>query len=96
MATTSPSEHRNKSGASDSCSDIHDEGPQCHLFSDAVSLLGVSVDTLTHSATNHTLQLAQPLTGDSAKTYRRKEAAAQQTTPQEVVTGTSTQTFIQS
>jgi hypothetical protein len=45
------------------------------LFSSVVAQLGVTVDTLTHGATNHTLQLAQPLTGDSARAYRCKEAA---------------------
>ena len=67
------------------------------MFSRVVAHFGVTVDTLTHSATNHTLQLAQPLTGDSAKAYRCKEAAIQQQTKQQnVVAETSTQTVIQS
>ena len=44
------------------------------LFSDIVTNYNVTVDTLTHGASNHTLQLAQPLTGDSARNYRRNEA----------------------
>ena len=54
-----------------------------YFFSDVVANYNVTVDTLTHGASNHTLQLAQPLTGDSARNYRRNEARVlQQHQPQ--------------
>eukprot|EP00656_Telonema_subtile_P012042 TRINITY_DN16038_c0_g1_i2.p1 TRINITY_DN16038_c0_g1~~TRINITY_DN16038_c0_g1_i2.p1 ORF type:complete len:127 (+),score=11.92 TRINITY_DN16038_c0_g1_i2:134-514(+) len=51
---------------------------EMYYFSDVVANYNVTVDTLTHGASNHTLQLAQPLTGDSARNYRRNEARMQQ------------------
>eukprot|EP00658_Telonema_sp_P-2_P080843 TRINITY_DN8128_c0_g1_i1.p1 TRINITY_DN8128_c0_g1~~TRINITY_DN8128_c0_g1_i1.p1 ORF type:complete len:157 (-),score=29.22 TRINITY_DN8128_c0_g1_i1:193-663(-) len=50
-------------------------------YADIIAHYKVTVDTLTHAATNHTLQLAHPLSGVNARSYRRSETRFKKDTP---------------